>query len=69
MGRGGRGERLTVTSKTKVDNNITNKEGTVKLNKWKKKNEAGFIHNLNQNMVNDITGLLDQIDSSVDDVN
>ena len=60
---------ITVTFKTKIDNNRTNNEGTVKLNRWKKEKEEGFINNLNQDTVNGITSLLDQMDISVNDVN
>ena len=48
---------------------MTNDEGTVKLNRWKKEKEEGFINNLNQDTVNGITNLLDQMDISVNDVN
>ena len=48
---------------------VYNNEGTVTLNRWKKEKEEGFINNLNQDTVNDITSLLDQMDISVNDVN
>ena len=60
---------ITVTFKTKIDNNRTNNEATVTLNRWKKEKEEEFINNLNEDTVNDITSLLDQMDISVNDVN
>ena len=59
----------TVTFKTKIDNNRTNNEATVTLNRWKKEKEEEFTNNLNEDTVNDITSLLDQMDISVNDVN